>query len=173
MLHFADALQREASDAIARMQEAALAARRSHACAELMRHMIGTARKTRHLPETQAIETIVREWMNAWHLQPSEWPQLRAPMTAFTAAIREYVNKPDDVNDAEVRACWAALDTALAKEGTEIADQMAWRSQCAHGWWEMVLPAPADLPGRTPRPQIPAYEPGNPFWHAGCNERCL
>ena len=113
-----------------------------------------------------------REWMNAWHLQPSEWPQLREPMTAFTTAIREYVNKPDDANDAEVRTCWAALDAALAKEGTEIADQMAWRSQCAHGWWEMVLPAPADLPGRTPRPQIPAYEPGSPFWHAGCNERC-
>ena len=45
------------------------------------------------------------------------------------------------------RRC-AALDEALAREGTSISEQMAWRSQCAHGWWELVAPTPADLPGR-------------------------
>ena len=60
----------------------------------------------------------------------------------------------------------------LEKEGTSISDQMAFRSQCAHGWWEQVKPVPADLPGRKPRPSVPGPESGKAFWEAGCADFC-
>jgi len=49
---------------------------------------------------------------------------------------------------------------------------MAWRSECAHGWWDLVEPVPVDLPGRKERPSVPQRAPGTPFWEAGCASFC-
>lgn len=171
-MHFVDQLQAEAEAAIGRMREAALAARRLHARAELMRHMRATAAKVKDRPGPEAVEAVVSEWMEAWHLPRSEWPRIAQEMTAFTQAFHDYANEPSDAADERVRATAGLLDAALAREGTSLADQMAWRSMCAHGWWEMVSPAPADLPARPSRPTIPRPREGAPFWEAGCADSC-
>lgn len=172
MPHFVDALQQEAADAIARMREAAIAARRLHARAELMRHMLTTARKVKQKPKAEAVETVVIEWMDAWNLDRSDWPHIAREMETFTQAFHDYANDPSDANDARVAAGAEALDAALAREGTSIAEQMAFRSQCAHGWWELVEPTPADLPGRKPRPSMPGLRRDAPFWETGCADFC-
>lgn len=172
MPHFVEALQQEATGAVARMQEAAIEARRVHARAELMRHMLTTARKVKDQPKAQAVETVVREWMDAWNLERSAWPHIEREMQVFTEAFHDYANDPDDAADARLRQTCAALDAVLARENTSISDQMAYRSQCAHRWWELVQPVPEDLPGRKPRPAIPALEPDQPFWAAGCPDFC-
>ncbi|MCO5090133.1 hypothetical protein [Bosea sp. (in: a-proteobacteria)] len=172
MPHFVEALQREAADAVAAMREAALRARHAHARAELMRHMLTTARKVKDEPRAAAVETVVREWMDAWNLGRDDWPQIAREMTAFTEAFHDYANAPGDAQDAALRAACAALDAVLAREGTSISDEMAFRSQCAHGWWELVKPVPAGLPGRKPRPSVPQLEAGKPFWEAGCADFC-
>lgn len=172
MPHFVEALQQEAAEAIAQMQEAALRARHAHARAELMRHMLTTARKVKDRPKAEAVETVVREWMGAWSLQRSDWPHIAREMAAFTEAFHDYANDPSDEHDTRLREACAALDTVLEQEGTSISDQMAFRSECAHGWWEQVRPVPADLAGRKPRPSVPALESGKAFWEAGCAEFC-
>ncbi|KRE15893.1 hypothetical protein ASE63_16905 [Bosea sp. Root381] len=172
MPHFVDALQQEASAAIARMREAAIEARRLHARAELMRHMLTTARKVKDKPKAEAVETVVTEWMDAWNLGRSDWPHIAREMEVFTEAFHDYANEPSDPNDGRVAAGAEALDAALAREGTSIAEQMAFRSQCAHGWWELVAPTPADLPGRKPRPSVPALRGDAPLWEAGCADFC-
>lgn len=172
MPHFVETLQQDAAEAIARMREAALEARRRHARAELMRHMLTTARKVKDRPRAEAVETVVREWMDAWNLGRGDWPHIAREMEAFTEAFHDYANDPSDAHDARVAAAAEGLEAALAQEGTSIAEQMAFRSQCAHGWWELVVPTPADLPGRKPRPSIPAPNPDAPFWEAGCAEFC-
>jgi hypothetical protein len=172
MTHFVAELAQEAEAAVARMQEAALAARHAHARAELMRHMLTTARKVRDKPKPEAIETVVREWMAAWYLDRAEWPHIAREMEAFTAAFHDYANEASGANDKALRQACAALDAVLAREGTTISDQMAWRSQCAHGWWGAVAPVPADLPGRRERPIVPKLAGDQPFWQAGCAELC-
>lgn len=172
MTHFVAELAQDANAAVARMQEAALAARHAHARAELMRHMLTTARKVKDKPKPEAIETVVREWMDAWYLDRAEWPHIAREMEAFTAAFHDYANDASDANDASLRAACAALDAVLAREGTTISDQMAWRSQCAHGWWGAVAPMPADLPGRKDRPTVPTLPGDAPFWEAGCASFC-
>jgi hypothetical protein len=172
MPHFVEQLQQEAAAAIAAMRAAALAARHAHARAELMRHMRLTAAKVKDRPKAEAVEAVVSEWMEAWHLDRYAWPHIAREMQIFTEAFYDYAHAGSDAADAEVRAAAAALDAALAKEGTTIADQMAWRSMCAHGWWEWVSPVPADLPGRKERPTVPRLVAGQPFWEAGCAEQC-
>ena len=172
MPHFVEALQLEATEAIAQMQEAALRARHAHARAELMRHMLTTARKVRDKPKAEAVETVVREWMDAWNLGRAEWPHIAREMEAFTEAFHDYANDPGEAHDTRLRETCATLDAALEQEGTSISDQMAFRSQCAHGWWELVKPVPDDLPGRKARPSIPPLESGKAFWEAGCAEFC-
>lgn len=173
MPHLVDDLRLEAEAAMARMREAAREARRVHARAELMRHMLTTARKNAAKPKDEAVEAVVGEWMDAWNLARGDWPQVAREMRTFTEAFHDYANAPDDACDARLRAACAALEEALAREGTSIADEMAYRSQCAHGWWEWVEPVPADLPGRKERPSVPKAEPGRPFWEAGCAGFCL
>lgn len=172
MAHFVDELQSQAQDAIARMREAALAARHLHARAELMRHMLTTARKVKDKPKAEAVETVVREWMAAWHLDRAAWPHVAREMEVFTEAFHDYANDPSGTADARLRAACEALDSALAREGTTISEQMAYRSQCAHRWWELVAPTPADLPGRKERPDMPALDAGAPFWETGCAGFC-
>ena len=172
MPHFVEALQQKAAEAIAQMQEAALRARHAHARAELMRHMLTTARKVKDKPKAEAVETVVREWMDAWNLGRSDWPHIAREMESFTEAFHDYANDPSDEHDTRLRESCATLDIVLEKEGTSISDQMAFRSQCAHGWWEQVKPVPADLPGRKPRPSVPGLESGKAFWEAGCADFC-
>lgn len=172
MPHFVETLQQEASVAIAHMREVAIEARRLHARAELMRHMLTTARKVKDKPRGEAVETVVSEWMDAWNLGRTDWPHIAREMEVFTEAFHDYANDPSDTNDARVAAGAEALDNALAREGTSIAEQMAFRSQCAHRWWELVAPTPADLPGRKPRPAMPALNPQVPFWESGCADFC-
>ena len=172
MAHFVEDLQREAGRAIAAMQEAALAARHAHARAELMRHMVTTTRKAADLPKAEAVERVVSEWMAAWHLDRSAWPETAREMEALTGAFYDYVTEPSERTDAALRTACAALDRALARQDTTISDQMAWRSQCAHGWWESVRPVPHDLPGSKDRPSVPKPRPDRPFWDAGCAASC-
>ncbi len=172
MPHLVEELRAEADAAIAAMRAAALAARQVHARAELMRHMLTTARKVKDRPKAEAVETVVREWMDAWNLDRHDWPHIAREMEAFTAAFHDYANDPSNTHDARLRESCAALDAALAKQDTSIAEQMAFRSQCAHRWWELVAPTPADLPGAKPRPSIPASRPDAPFWEAGCADFC-
>jgi len=172
MAHFVEELQLEAERAILAMQTAALAARQLHARAELMRHMLTTARKVAGKPKAEAVEMVVREWMDAWNLGRQDWPHIAREMEAFTAAFHDYANEPGDANDAALRRACDALDAALARENTSISDQMAFRSQCAHRWWELVVPVPSDLPGAKPRPSVPALDGQVPFWQSGCAEFC-
>ncbi|WP_293858418.1 hypothetical protein [uncultured Alsobacter sp.] len=172
MAHVVDELREEAEAAIAAMREAALRARTLHARAELMRHMLTTARKVMDKPRGEAVESVVREWMAAWHLDRAAWPHVARDMERLTQAFLDYAATPAQSADAALRSAIAGLDEALGREGTSIADQMAYRSQCAHGWWELVAPTPADLPGRKDRPMMPAPEPGRPFWDAGCADFC-
>lgn len=172
MSHFVEDLQHEAERAVTAMRTAALAARHLHARAELMRHMLTTARKVASKPKAEAVETVVREWMDAWNLGRAEWPHIAREMEAFTEAFHDYANAPSDANDAALRRSCDALDAALAREGTSISDQMAFRSQCAHRWWELVTPVPADLPGAKPRPSVPPLAENAPFWQAGCADFC-
>jgi len=172
MAHFVEDLQQEAARAIMAMQTAALAARHLHARAELMRHMLTTARKVAGKPKAQAVETVVTEWMDAWNLGRAEWPHIAREMEAFTAAFHDYANAPTDAHDTALRQACDALDAALAREDTSISDQMAFRSQCAHRWWELVMPVPGDLPGLKPRPSVPPLAGDAPFWESGCAGFC-
>ena len=172
MAHFVEELQSEAEHAVTTMQEAALAARHTHARAELMRHMLTTTRKVAHHAKPEAVERVVSEWMAAWHLDRSAWPGTAREIETVTGAFYDYVAQPSDGTDATLREACASLEQALARQGTTLSDQMAWRSQCAHGWWESVRPAPLDLPGRKDRPSIPKPEQGKPFWDTGCADFC-
>jgi hypothetical protein len=149
-----------------------LAARDTHARAELMRHMLTTARRFKHLPQAQAVSAVVAEWLDAWRLERGQWQQVEREMHALTEAFHMFAGAPTPAHDAALRDSSAALDAALAREGTSIADQMVWRSKCAHGWWELVKPVPEDLAGRKERPEVPARVVGRPFWETGCAAFC-
>jgi hypothetical protein len=166
-------MQDEARAAIAAMKEAALAARAAHARAELLRHMRTTARKVAGRDRDEAVAFVVREWMRAWALAPHDAPDLAADMRRFTAAICAHGEGPTEATGQELRSAFAGLEAACERAGVSLADQMAWRSECAHGWWEAVAPVPADLPGRKPRPGVPAAQAGQPFWTAGAAPHCM
>ena len=166
-MHMADEMRWSAEAAITEMQEAARRARTLHARAELMRHMLTTAAKLRGRPD--AVPGVVQEWMAAWALDSADWPTLAAAMRGFTEATCRYEAEPSDATDAGWRAALATLDGALVAQGLSLADQMAWRSECAHGWWHAVTPPPADLPLRATVPALPTR---TPFWEAGCAPHC-
>lgn len=172
MPHFVEELQSQAAQAIEDMQKAAIAARHIHARAELMRHMRTTAAKSKDRPKAEAVEAVLAEWLEAWYVPRNDWPHIAAEMENFTATFYDYVNGPSDASDVKMRAATDALDKALASEGTSISDQMAFRSMCAHGWWDWVVPTPEDLPGRTERLTVPHLVKGRPFWEANCAEQC-
>ncbi len=169
MAHLVEELQDAASKAIAAMKAAALAARALHARAELLRHMKLTAAKVKSRPRDEAVAFVVQEWMGAWGLDRSVYDELTSSMLAFTDAVCGYVDSPQDREDADVRQATASLEAALAAHGTTLADEMAWRSECAHGWWELVRPAPPDLSRRR---SVPAHVAGRAFWDVGCAEHC-
>lgn len=172
MPYFHQALARDAEAAIAAMKQQAETARALHARAELLRHMVTTARKFADRPASEAIEGVVREWMDAWGLDRAEWPHLAREMEVFTAAIRAFVAGPSEGRDAAVHETFAALEAAFVAAGTTLADEMAWRSQCAHGWWGAISPEPANLKGAKPRPAVPPVDSARPFWESGCADFC-
>lgn len=171
-----DTMLAEANAAIAAMQAAALHARTLHARAELLRHMRTTAAKlaTRPvaLPLVEAATQVAGEWMAAWHLDGHAYADIAADVRAFTEAFVRNAQSPSPATQQAIHATTLALDAALARHGTTLADQMAWRSQCAHGWWDLVAPSPPGLPNRPSRPGVPTHQPGTPFWQTGCAPHC-
>jgi len=172
MPHIVDDWLAEADAAILLMQQAALHARNLHARAELMRHMRGTAAKMRARPLDEAAVLVAGEWMKAWHLDEAAYAAIAAPVQAFTRAFCNDAVASDAVTQTTLREAAEALDAALLSQGTSIADQMAWRSECAYGWWEMVKPTPLGLPHRAPRDAMPKYQQGTEFWETACQPRC-
>lgn len=172
MPHIVDQLQAEAAAAIAAMRDTALHARQQHARAELLRHMHQTAAKLAALPEDQAIARVVSEWMRAWHIDTERYAELAEQVRRFAAAFCTDARGSTPATQAAIRDATETLDAAFVRHGSSLADQMAWRSQCAHGWWDMVVPTPSDLPGHAERPGIPRYRAGAAFWDVGCAERC-
>ena len=169
MPHIVDTMLAEADAAIAAMQQAAIRARALHARAELLRHMRGTAAKMSGRPADEAAALVAGEWMKAWHLDGDAYADIAADVRHFTDAFVRDAQGSTPATQAAIRTTTDALDAALARHGTTLADQMAWRSQCAHGWWSLVAPYP---PGYPERPTVPAPAPGAPFWQAGCAEQC-
>ena len=158
MTHLVDELKAKADASIAAMRDAALRARDTHARAELMRHMLMTASKVKDRPAVDAVRFIVDHWLEAWDLARASWPHVdgngglcRAPFTRMRGA-------PTDAHDDAVRATCVRLELVFVAAGMPIADQMAWRSICAHGWWAHVRPPP---PGKG-RPDREG--PDRPFW---------
>jgi len=167
---FVDELQAEAQAAIVRMREAALEARRLHARAELLRHMRTTARKVKDQPREAAVAQVVREWLQAWGMSEGALAGCEAEMRAFTGAFCAEAEQPAGASDRGLREATAALDAALEARGANLADEMAWRSECTHGWWELVSPTPARL--RPSGRALPKPGSDQPFWEAGCAPRC-
>jgi hypothetical protein len=165
MAYLVNELRAEAESAMARMREAALAAREAHARAELLRHMLWTAGMMKQHPRATAIAKIVDEWLAAWALDRN-WPHV-AEMEALSSAFLDHAVAPSEATDRAIRAVFDRLERVFAGAGLPVADQMAWRSGCAHGWWAEVKPAPAGK-GRTDR----AW-PKQPFWAEGCPPHCL
>ena len=149
MTHLVDEAQAEARAAIRAMQGAARHARAVHARAELLRHMRTTAQKPGADPAR-----VAAEWMQAWGMQ--DWPAVASEMRRFSAAFCAYASAPDDATDRAVRDATAGLEVALQGMGTTLADEMATRSECRHGWWAAVQPA----------------APGQPFWMDGAAPHC-
>jgi hypothetical protein len=170
--HVVDDMLGEAAQAIEAMREAALNARRLHARAELMRHMRTTAAKMRARPLDEAAALVAGEWMKAWHIDGAVYAAIAEPVARFTRAFCVDANASTKTTQREIADAISDVEAALGSQGTSIADQMAWRSECAHGWWELVMPTPADLPHRAERAGMPRYQPGTPFWDAGCAPHC-
>ncbi|HEY8565188.1 MAG TPA: hypothetical protein VIL65_06785 [Beijerinckiaceae bacterium] len=164
-----DELQAQATEAITRLREAALTARHLHARAELARHMRTTAEKVRGRPRAEAVDFVTREWMQAWQLDAAANPSLAAEIQAYVAAVCADAEAGTDATDQSVRDAFSALEAGFLQLGTTLADQMAFRSECAHGWWALVVPVPDDLPAR---PGVPTLAPGQPFWEVGCARHC-
>jgi hypothetical protein len=165
MTGYLDRVQREAEQAIAAMREAALAARQAHAHAELLRHLLTTTRKQRHLGKDDAVDGIVHEWLAAWHLEPGAWPEVAREMAALTAAFYDYVQAPSAETDNSIAEAYSGLRQCIAADGVTLEDHMAWRSRCAHGWWGDVRPAPPKLRRDPAMPQTP-------FWSKSCPADC-
>jgi len=167
MTDLVETLRAEAEQRIAAMRAACDAARIAHARAELARHMLTTARKNLGRPRAEAIAAVVEEWLFAWALTRAEVPGIAAGMEAVTDAFCAHAEAPTPATDAALRAAWDSLEAACAGHGATLADRMAWRSICAHGWWADVAPAPPGQ-GRADR----AW-PAAPFWEKGCLPECL
>jgi hypothetical protein len=165
MQHLHAEAKAAADEAIAAMQAAALAARAAHARAELMRHMLLTAGKLRDRPREAAMGQVVDEWLAAWALDRSV--RHVGDMEALTLAVFDYVRAPSDEADRILREAWATTERAFEAPGISLADRMAWRSACAHGWWGDVRPAP------TGEGRAGTAWPAGPFWEKACPPHCL
>jgi len=170
MPHIVDDLLNEAEIAMAQMREAALRARTLHARAELLRHMRGTA--ARHAGQPGAVAKITDEWMRAWGLGTDAYADLTRPFRDLTEAFCADAEASSASSSAAIGGALVALEAALAGTDTTLADQMAFRSHCAHGWWEMVVPVPSDLPRGERYADVPMWRKGVAFWDIACAARC-
>lgn len=159
MAHPVDAHLELAERAITAMQAAALAARTVHARAELLRHMRTTARKMADQPVDAAAAMVCREWMKAWSLDAGAYPGLAEDIRRFAAAFCLDAAGSTPMTQAEITVSLARLEAGFVATGTTLSDQMAFRSECAHGWWELVVPKPAG-------------GLDDPFWTRGCPSHC-
>ncbi len=170
MSHIVDDLLNEAQAAIAQMREAALRARVLHARAELMRHMRGTA--SRNAGHPAAAAKIADEWMRAWGLGGDAYADLTTPFRTFAEAFRTDAESATASSSEAIGKALDALEAALAGAGTTVADQMAFRSHCAHGWWEMVVPIPSEVSRDGRYADVPEWRKGVAFWDVTCPARC-
>src|SRR5476649_2229804 len=131
-----------------------------------MRHMLLTAGKLTAKPRDAAMRQIVDEWLAAWQLERAGFPHVGA-LETLSLAFLDYVRAPSDAADRVLREAWAAVERGFADSGVALADRMAWRSFCAHGWWAEVSPAPPGQ-GRADRDWKAL-----PFWESGCPPECL
>ena len=166
MRHLVEELKARADEQIVIMRDAALRARDAHARAELMRHMLMTADRVKNRPRAEAVRFIVDHWLEAWGLKRETWAHV-AVMEDFAAAFHAYAITPSQGNDDALRATCVRLELAFVSAGMPIADQMAFRSICAHGWWAHVRPRPPELGERE------SDAPDRPFWELGCRPECL
>lgn len=170
MPHIVEEMQDEAALAIDAMRKAALHARAVHARAELMRHMRVTAAKVSDRPLDAAVGFVAAEWMKAWGLNDDAHGELALDIRNFTAAFCRDTHAPTAASSAAILAATTRLEAAFSRSGTTLFDQMAFRSECAHGWWEMVVPTPQSE--RVDRAKVPRWKPGLPFWEVGAAAHC-
>lgn len=173
MTHPVDMLALEASAAIEAMKAAALHARHLHARAELARHMRTTAHKMREFPIEEATSKVSAEWMNAWALDATAYPELASQITRFTAAFCLDARGSTPGTRAAIIAALEVLETRFAENGTTLSDQMAFRSECAHGWWNGVVPIPPLLRDEARLALQPKPGTDQPFWTAGARPHCV
>jgi hypothetical protein len=167
--HPVDVMLAEADSAIERMKAFAIEARRLHARSELARHMRTTALKLIALPVDHAAAALAREWMKAWSLEGG-YDAIGAAISAFAMAFCRDVRGSDAATQAALSDAFAALEAGFASLGTSLSDEMAFRSECAHGWWSLVVPPPAA--GGKPPGGLPPVA-GQPFWSVGPQPHCL
>lgn len=141
-MHPVDQHLKNADRAIAKMQAAAVAARTLHARAELLRHMRTTAAKLTHLPVAEAANKTMREWLNAWKIAEADIATLGPAALQFAEAFCRDAHGSTKSTQAAIVDALAALDVGFTAIGTTLADQMAYRSVCAHPWWGQVAPDP-------------------------------
>jgi hypothetical protein len=166
MNDFETELKLAADTDIARAREAALRARTMHARAELMRHMMLTTAKSTDKSRDESIRLVVDEWLDAWLRDRDNYPYV-ALMEALSGACYDALIGPTRQTDQAVRDAFAALERACEAQGTTLADEMAWRSGCSHGWWGDVRPAPASPEYRDRAQRIDA------LWERGCPPVCM
>ena len=166
MNDFTNELKHQADAEIAAARDAALRARLTHARAELMRHMMLTTAKSTSEPRTESIRLVVDEWLDAWRRTRDNYPYVTL-MEGLAGACYDAIKASGAGTDRAVRDAFAALESACASNGTTLADQMAWRSGCSHGWWGDVHPAP-DAPEYREQAQRPQS-----LWQRGCPPECL
>jgi hypothetical protein len=166
MTDFTTELQHAADAEIASAREAALRARTLHARAELMRHMMLTTAKSTDQSRDRSIQLVVDEWLDAWLRTRSNYPYVAA-MEALSGACYDALRAPGPATDRAVREAFATLEHACIANGTTLADEMAWRSGCSHGWWGDVHPAP-----NRPEYRDEARRKES-LWQRGCKPECL
>jgi hypothetical protein len=88
-------------------------------------------------------------------------------MEALAGACYDALRAPGGATDRAVREAFAALEHACVSNATTLADEMAWRSGCSHGWWADVHPAPD-------RPEFrDEAKRKESLWQRGCPPECL
>ncbi len=166
MTDFTTELRRAAEADLTAAREATLRARTIHSRAELMRHMMLTTAKSTDRSRDESIRLVTDEWLDAWRRKRTNYPYV-ALMEALSGACYDALTTPNTATDRAVRAAFAALEAACVGHGTTLADEMAWRSGCAHEWWGDVHPAPDEAQYRDAAKRKAA------LWQRGCPPECL
>jgi hypothetical protein len=166
MTDFTSELRRAAEDDLGTARHAVLRARAMHARAELMRHMMLTTAKSTDKSRDESIRLVTDEWLDAWLRDRTNYPYV-ALMEALSGACYDALKSPAPTTDMGVREAFAALERACIKNGSTLADEMAWRSGCSHMWWADVRPAP-NLPEYRDRARR-----SESLFERGCPPECL